>query len=267
MHFEVEKNTIAKLFIDEDNIIFPWGVETADDSAFFSLEKGIGWRREILSEKYTSDNKTFNYEVTCKMNKGMWKIVGVDRIEQNSIIRKIELECLEKTLLMDFVLRFRFKKEYFDHACICGETIKHLNSNIYHQRKTDNVSLHGKRYIVNVKVENKQCSTKMQPEMYVRDSENEWVIHARMMPSVDEVKVIKLCNSWYKTKPLPDKLNTILCKSNYIYSKLKYRNERNPYKNIIMQKINPNAFPMVWLEKGTKISWDINCSIQKIDEI
>ena len=41
MYFEVKENTIAKLFCDEENIILPWGVETADDSSFFSLEKGI----------------------------------------------------------------------------------------------------------------------------------------------------------------------------------------------------------------------------------
>lgn len=261
MYFEVKENAIAKLFCDEENIILPWGVETADDSSFFSLEKGIGWRTKILTEKYVSDSQNYQYEISCKMNNGLWRMFGEDKIVQDSVIRNIELECLESTLLMDFVLRFRFKQQLFQYACINEEQIYHSSSNIYHQYPVNNVMLHGDKYRVNISIEDCYCSEKMRPEMYVRDASNEWVVHARMMPNVDEVKIIKLCNAWYKTKPLPHGLNEILCSNKIIYDYLRYHNERQPYKSFIMQNINPNAFPMVWLEKGTKIYWKVKCSI------
>ena len=39
LNWEIENNVIQKLFYNNQNIIKPWGFETADSSAFFSLEK------------------------------------------------------------------------------------------------------------------------------------------------------------------------------------------------------------------------------------
>lgn len=261
MKFKVEKNVISELYVNNQNIVFPWGIETADSSSFFSLEDGVGWRYEIVEEDYCQGLGSYKYTVVSQMLEGRWKLQGEDWIENNKIYRIAVLEAETDVFLLDFVLRYRFNKEFFSKACIAGKNITHKNSNVYYQYATDELSLFGEKMDIILRVNEAETTNKMRPELYVRDFNDEWVVHARMLPTYPEKKVIKLCNSWYDTKPLPKKLNDLLCNNDIIYEYLKYHNERTPYKHFISQKINPNAFPLICLKKGEKLKWKVEVEI------
>lgn len=260
MEFEIKKDVIWSLKYDCENLINPFGIETSDTYSFFSLESTVGYRYKEIDSKSKYSNLCYEYEKIIDMHDGKWKLNGVEQIRENKLIRTVNVICLEDSYFIDFVMRFRVKKEFFDLAHIDGKQIPHRCTNIYYQYPVDNVSLTGK-YRVDIRVMDCIVPVKMFPYMYVRDHEDEWVIHARMVPQDCDRKVIKLCNSFCKTKPIPQWMTDILCSNNRIYEYLKYHNERTPYTNRIIRRISPNAFPLVLVKKGEELSWTIEMTV------
>ncbi|EKN66455.1 hypothetical protein BABA_15137 [Neobacillus bataviensis LMG 21833] len=264
MHWLIKDNIINKLFINDENIINPWGFETADSSAFFSLEEGIGWRYNIVKREINYDNKKFAANIENQMKEGKWKLKIDDKIMDNhSIVRFVEAECLEDTIFMDFVMRFRFKKEFIDYAIIAEKKIKHNNSNIYYQYPVNNVFLKGSKFNVNVDILESKVPSAMKPVMYVRDNNGEWVVHVRMLPLRTDKEVIKICTKWAATRPLPQLISKNLLKFSRLRNFLWYRGEFSPINNNILLKLfNPSAFPMVKVKKGTKLMWKVRVEIK-----
>lgn len=265
LNFNIKNRVIDELKIDNENIILPWGVETADSYGFFSLEKEIGYRHEIVNYICESNNNKYNYLIINNMPEGKWRLEGTDSVISDNIInRKVELLCLEDTVLMDFVLRYRFKKEYFDYAIINNKKIEYNYSNVYNQHEVNKVELIGKKYKITIKINDMSVPKGMKPYMYVRDSNisDEWIVHVRMLPFDSYKTVIKLCNRWYKTMPINQKLANMILRNDKIKGYFLYRNEKKPYKNYIMKTINPNAFNMIKLKKGTKLIWNVDCIVE-----
>ncbi len=119
----------------------------------------------------------------------------------------------------------------------------------------------GSRFHLKISIQDFYCPSRMKPYMYVRDHEDEWVVHLRMLPVVYDKVVIKLCNNWYKTKPIPQMIASVLLASKFIKKYLWYHNERLPYNNRLLKIVNPNAFPMVKLDKGDKLKWSTKMEI------
>jgi hypothetical protein len=57
MQWHISHGVIDGVYVGGINIIYPWGIETADRSAFFSLERGVGYRYTVLSEEITNDSR------------------------------------------------------------------------------------------------------------------------------------------------------------------------------------------------------------------
>lgn len=260
MKFVIKNNVIWSLEFNDENFIKPFGIETSDTSSFFSLESNVGYRYNEIEEKCNYNNLYYEYEKTIEMHDGKWKLHGVEEIDGNRLVRTAKVICLEDSYFIDFVMRFRVKKDYFNFAYISDRQIPHMCTNVYYQYPVDYVHLDGK-YKVDIKVIDCKVPVKMAPYMYVRDHEDEWVIHARMLPQDSERKVIKLCNSFCKTRPIPQWMTNILCSNEKVYDYLKYHNERTPYTNKIMRRISPNAFPLVLVKKGEELSWTIEMTI------
>ena len=86
LKWKIDKNVISELYYKGTNIINPWGFETADSSAFFSLEKGVGWRYKKLEETYDFDDLNFKANLSTQMQEGKWKLSIDDNIKENTII-------------------------------------------------------------------------------------------------------------------------------------------------------------------------------------
>lgn len=261
LNWKVENNVISNLFYKGVNLINPWGIETADSWSFFSMENGIGYRYEVLSQEISTTDKKLSAKFQIKMREGLWILETSDEILDNRVLRTAKLTCLEDSLFMDFVVRFRFKRECFEQGLIGQETITHSASNIYHQHSVSEATLKGKDLEVTVNLIEAECLGKFKPQLYIRDHQDEWVIHARMMPIVDDKSIIKLCSKYFKTSPLPQAVTWLLLKLPSVKTYLWYHAEHTPYVNRLAKIFSPNAFPLVRLKKGQTIYWKVEMRI------
>lgn len=256
LSWAVERGVIRELRRDTRNFILPWGIETADSVGFFSLEPGVGYRYRRTAEEYSSDESCSRAKSVVRMPEGHWQLSLEDRIESaSSICRQAQLTSLEDTILMDFVLRFRFRKQFFHEARIAGRTLRHRASDVYNQYPVRAAQLIGEEFSISVEIEDAQCGEELCPMLYVRDHADEWVVHARMIPQRHAKEVIKLCNGWAGTRSLPLWLSRPVLALPGMRSFLWYRNERKPYPRIMRRLFNPNAFPMARLPGGKTLCW------------
>ena len=262
LNWKIDKNVIAELNYNETNIINHWGFETADSSAFFSLEKDIGWRYEKTLETYEITKSTNKAHLITQMQEGKWELFADDEIKENIITRKVEAITLEDSFFMDFVLRYRFKKDFIKYAQINNTKKFHKNTNVYYQFPVDEVFLKGKNFDIKISIVDSIVPDKMEPVMYVRDNRDEWVVHVRMVPKKWDKEVIKICAGWAGTRPLPIKVSNLLLKNKWIKKQLWYRGEKNPYRCRLFRRfINPCAFGMVKVTKGSKLMWKVKLEV------
>lgn len=259
---------LSDLMIGGKNVIEPWGVEFADSYSFFSLENGVGYRYEVL-EKYEVMFDTGRTVIqTVRMREGLVKFEIKEWLEDPvSIRRSLRLTCLEKTNLMDFVLRFRFKQAYFEEGLIDGKAFNYDNSHVYHQYPVDFAEVMNTQYRISVNIIKKLVPPNMKSVMYLKSADGSWVIHARMLPCIWNKEVIKLCSRFFKTQPISQYLSNIFLKSRKLRESLWYRGESNPYRGRVAQLFSPNAYPIAQMLKGTEILYDIRCRLlnQKSD--
>ena len=258
----VENGVIRELRYGDCNFIYPWGIETADSLGFFSLEQEIGYRHIREEERYSINGMASITSAIVRMPEGHWKLLLTDCIESSQVVyRTAELISLDDTVLMDFVMRFRFRKEYFHSAEIAGRTLEHRASDVYNQYPVRNARLNGHNFSVCIEIEESQSGSAMTPMLYLRDHADEWIVHARMIPVQYHKEVIKICNSWAGTRPIPRRVSRTLLTVPGLRSFLWYRNERKPYPRVIRRMFNPNAFAMAFLPKGESLFWKVRVVI------
>lgn len=262
LSWKIEEGIISSLKMREaEQLINPWGIETADSWGFFSLEKNIGYRHFRTDKDTHREIKKSQLNLEVEMPEGHWIMRVADQLTEKSVIRTVNLNTLKESWFMDFVMRFRFKKKYFDYAEIADKKIIHANSNVYHQYPVNEAWLKGKKYNVHLQVQDLIHGDEFAPFLYVRDYQDEWIIHIRFLPLKTEKTIIKLCNGWCKTKPLSPFLNQELLKKIWIRNQLLYRSERKPYENKLMRVLCPNAFPLVSLPANKNLLIKAECTI------
>lgn len=263
--WKIKNNVISQIIIDNINVIYPWGAETADSSTFFSFEKNVGWRYEIMSEKIRKGDNYQYRKFIIKSKEGAWQISSLDRLIDNYKIRRIiKLRCIKDSMFMDFVLRYRFNKDVFHSSKISGFEFVHTDSNIYYQYPVKEAELTGNDYNVKILLSKAQYPDSFSQKMYVRDNFNEWVVHIRLLPNKWEKEVIKICKSWSGTRPLPQFISRRLLNFQGIKESLWYRSENSPYKSRLLRLFNFNAYPLVKLKKGDEILIDAICEFRYV---
>lgn len=264
LKWKLEDGLIRELTLDTgENLINPWGVETADEWAFFSLERPVGYRYQRKNEKFEVQDKHHHCEMDVEMRQGEFHLTVDEELKDEQVLRQLSLETLKETRLMDFVMRFRFRKEHFSLAQIAGQSFEHKNSNIYHQYVTSQAELSGPLGKIKIEVLEAQVPQSMTQHLYVRDRGDEWIIHVRMLPHRWDRETIKLCNGFFKTSPLPQFFSQLILSFDSFRSALWYRGERSPYAGKFLRWLNPNAFPMCTFPKGEKLSFKVQMSWSK----
>lgn len=259
-----ERGVLASLEVDGCNIVRPWGVEFADSSSFFSLEDGVGYRYVELDRATSETSAGRQVTLELGLREGRVRLEVEEGLRgPRRYWRACRLECLEATTLMDFVLRFRFSAEHFRVGHIAGRTFQHEKSNVYHQFPTDRASLTNEAYAVTVRAIRHQAPPSLKAHCYLRDSEREWVIHLRMLPTSWDREVVKLCSGWFGTRPLPQWLSRPLLAVPGVRQALWYRGETRPYRGRVARAFAPNAFPMVRLPRGSVLAWEGECVLER----
>jgi hypothetical protein len=271
LSWSINNDVISQLaYKNYDNIIHPWGVETADSSSFFSMQKGVGWRYTECKKTIDFDEESYHAVAHCKMTEGEWEICDKAMCIKSSdkLVRKLSLKTYRDSIFMDFVMRFRFSKDIFDVAKIGNLALSHNNTNVYYQLETSKVELQSKEgFNLHIDVKEVKSSNAFKQVAYVRDAPGEWVVHIRLLPQAVYKEVIKICTSWADTRPLPLWISKPLLSLPFLKKYLWYKSELNPYRSRLMKKyLNFNAYPMTWLAKNSEIRLQTELCIENRTE-
>ena len=218
-------------------------------------DSGATWRRGESGDGFNLA------KFVVQMREGKWRLKIDERWDANTITRRHELVCLEDSHFMDFVVRYRFKKEFISKVFIANRELTFKNSNIYNQYEVDRVRLIGDGLNMEVSILEAETCNKFTPMMYARDCGDERIIHCRMIPKDFDKEVIKLCVPWYN-RAIPQWMSNILLSTTPLRNYLWYHGEKKPYK-FPMNKIAPNAFPIVKLNKGQQLQFKTSFSVER----
>ena len=254
---------LRELSLNGQNIIRPWGVEFADSSTFYSLEDGFGYRYELLEHQESNGSLSHEIYQLIRLREGLVRLELTEFLAgPREFHRTCTLTCIEDTTLMDFVLRYRFLAAKFPRGYIAGHELPFAGSCVYHQYPVDTAAIGNDNYSICVEVVGKTVPKSMRGYIYLRDGEDAWVLHVRMLPSTWEKEVIKLCSRWFGTRPLPQWVSAPLLRTPRVKEALWYRGERRPWRNRVACIFSPNAYPMVRLKKTEVLQWDTLCRIE-----
>lgn len=254
MRVKFNKGLVEKLIINNKNIIFPWGFETADSYSFFSLETG-GFRNNVMKKEFHSTKSSNKVDLAVEMKEGAWKLNIDEKVKRRTITRSHKIITTKDSYIMDFVTRYVFRKEFFHTAKIADEEITHQNSNVYHQHPVRKAELIGDNFSAEIRILKAEHPKKFKQVMYVRDSKDCWVVHVRLIPSEWDKEVVKICRSWYN-RAIPQWVSNIMLRSDHIKNFLWYSGETRKPNSIL------NAFPMVFLREGSKIKLESECDLK-----
>jgi hypothetical protein len=256
-------NVLRELSVGGQNVILPWGVEFADSSAFYSLEEGVGYRYDLLEHQESFEHLSHTIHQVIQMREGLVRLKLRELLDgPRELRRTCTLTCLEDTTLMDFVLRYRFSASEFPKGYIAGRVLPFVGSCVYHQYAVDSAAIGNDEYSIRIQITGKKVPTCMLGHTYLRDSENAWVLHIRMLPIKWDKEVVKLCSRWFGTRPLPQWANMTMLQIPWVKAALWYRGEQRPWGNRFACIFSPNAYPMARLAKGEVLRWDAVCRIE-----
>lgn len=258
---------LQELSVDGQNIIRPWGVEFADSSTFYSLEDGFGYRYDLLEHHESNSPLSHDVSQLIRMHEGLVRLELTETLSgAHEYRRTCTLTCIEDSTLMDFVLRYRFVAAKFPCGYIAGHILPFAGSCVYHQYPVDTAAVGNDAYSIRIEVIGKTVPISMKGHVYLRDGEDAWVLHVRMLPAAWDKEVIKLCSRWFGTRPLPQWASMPLLRIPQVKEALWYRGERRPWRNRIACIFSPNAYPMVRIKKGEVLRWDVSCRIEQAIE-
>ncbi len=108
----------------------------------------------------------------------------------NTVGLKLRIQALDDILLQDAVIRLVFDKTAIKHGCIADKTVHHTDSDKYRLYPTNEAELIGQDCAtISVTLDHADGAGRFDPYMYLRDRDDHWIIHARLLPSdpVDQV--------------------------------------------------------------------------------
>lgn len=256
MQLSYKDYQLCSLCIDGSELALPWGIEFADETAFYSAERGVGYRyKEIVFDESV-------FESGCRKKSEVQlkeACLGLDSvyIEESPevLMRTLDASVRKGGFLMDFVMRFRFLSSEVDYVDIADIRLMHNDSNKYYQYNVNEVALKLKTgKVIKIELNEIIAPSDMEAVMYARDQKGEWVIHCRLIPKVYGKEVIKICTAWAGTRSLPYSLSKFLLNFGCIRKKLWYRTEQRPFKSKIMRYIfNFSAYPLAKVSEADKV--------------
>ena len=210
---------------------------------------------KIESNNLIKKKKSINYKIQIKSVDGRYLLKGYELKTNRKILRTNIIKAIHNTYIMDYVIRYRFKKKYINYVLINNKKYFHNNRNNYFQKKTKRIILVSSNFVIKIILDKINLpSKKFYQVMYARDEKNEWIIHIRILPKKFDKFVIKICNKWFNTQPIPQFITNFLIKYKFIRQYLLYKPEKKPYQNFIMRGfLNLSLIPVTLIKKDKEI--------------
>ncbi|HIG41758.1 MAG: hypothetical protein ABGY96_26630 [bacterium] len=234
-----------------------FSIEFSDTVSFLTLtETHRQVRIELIDTVDRPESSVANYGVS--LAEGDFSLSVETRFvsENSSIVINASLEALEDTQIQDFVIRMKFSKENIASASIKGTQYQHRDSEIYRQFKTREASLTTKEnHCILITRTAASFGEDTEAHMYIRDSGDFWIVHARLFPTRDcKNNWLRWINRFFWLAFSPQVSNAV--KSVGILQKfLWYRTERRGKKSMQLQLIG-----LIPLKKGQVISQQVQLS-------
>lgn len=219
-----------------------WGIECSDRSSFVTLT--------------APPRNAFARNGIWHLSDGRLRIdldtthPAPDRIDIHA-----RFTALDPVRLQDAVVRLVFEKNNILHGIIANQTVRHTNSDkyrLYPVKQAELISRSGHR--ASVYLTGYDGATRFNPYLYLRDRDDHWIIHARLLPidPVDQVW-LRWANRFF-TLSAPDSLAKWLWHIGPVRCALWRLRERMGRRCPELQ-----AVPLNQLEAGQSLSLEVSC--------
>ncbi|MCC9624019.1 hypothetical protein LPB41_20250 [Thalassospira sp. MA62] len=225
----------------------PWGIECSDQTGFVTLTDAVR-------------NAQQNGDV-WHLPSGRIKVdVSTNRLPDpaNAIRVLAQFTALDDVALQDAVVRFVFTQNGIDHADIAHQKFRHVNSDKYRLFAVSHATLVGQMgERITVTLDHASTAGRFRPMMYVRDRDDQWIIHARLLP-IDPVDHVWLrwANRFF-TLSAPGGLAKAIWSVGFLRKFLWRLRER-------MGRHCPEiqAVPLNILERGQSLRMEVTCTFR-----
>ncbi|OKH89067.1 hypothetical protein [Thalassospira sp. TSL5-1] len=155
----------------------PWGFEASDRRSFLTLDDNSRHIRQSGQDYHFAN--------------GCWRLDYQTRLDAaaKTIHIRARFTALTDSPLQDAVIRLVFDKSAIDHGIIAGKTFTHKNSDKYRLRPVRKVQLQAAENRITVTLDHADGAGRFAPFMYLRDRDDHWIIHARLLPTapIDDI--------------------------------------------------------------------------------
>jgi len=188
---------IYHLSIDNSENLIPqnngWGCELGNWLGAFNQRKHL--TRSTLVKQ--TDNREFHFEFPVTLPKdSLFYIREKLTFDTTAIIQQFTFTVISpRAFIGDLVNRFVFREDIFLFAGLGDKRFTHRSSNIYHQVPLRDIKLRGEQLGINIEKNEifsvNRLSKSFEKVIYVRDepitneSQPAWVIHSRLLASLD----------------------------------------------------------------------------------
>lgn len=232
-----------------EDIIKPWGVESADPKVFFTNSERMFGPTRAFDKQIQIYREGVQGQYLIKSRFAEYRIEIAETVQGNIVKRRHRLISLGHSLIGDFVSRFRFRSCHFSTALLAQNRLSHRNSKLNHQFETSEVELGGPHLKASIAVKAFSGAGSFAQFIYAKDAGDEWIVHLRLLPKKWDHEYVKICKQWFNTQPLPYWFGRLLFQIPGFRRRFWYGGEKKIPKGFWML-FNFTIFPYAVLNPG-----------------
>lgn len=254
MSHRFDRGLLAGLTVGEIDVVdSPWGFETSDAYQFYSLESRQNRRVEESSAMRTSASDEIH------LTEGRAALELITQLTEGSVEATVRQSimfcCITDFWAVDVVNRCRFPEQVFEFGEVAGTQVFKDHSYYYHQQPVTEARLSGRKVLAEIKVVELQAPPSLSLFTYIKSTETEWIVHARLLPRRFKREVLK-----WNGRPLFERITDPLLRGTPLGKLTRYAGEFNRYPG----SRRLQSFPMALLPVGTEIKMTIEVNFKRV---
>ena len=215
MNFQLgfeENSEIRDLTISDDTIGYHMqlGIEIGTLESFFSFQKQSLGSAKQTEIRFDIDKTSWEFLADIAFEAAEVRVSEQGKADESGGWRALSVRAIQRSNLMDSVLRFVAPKKLVTNARIGNRTIVHERRNRYHQYPADTVDLLLRSgSVLRFTPEESHLPRGFISVVYLRDEPEDWILHFRALAATPSEFTLKGCVPWYN-RPLPPLLQSFV---------------------------------------------------------